>query len=237
MTLFESQATLSPTWSEPRSFERWRFRDILDIHHAFGDGKAGLEAEAEGCEPGGSLGTDGEESQELEQATMVASSMTQPESQDLAEWIMKAHPELKFVGKAPQYKLSNSSLSSNKLGSNLSRNKSNGSGSGSRVEQAGIIVIDDTPPQSQDSKKLGNSDPITNGIENVEMVSPVKTPCSLTKLDSQSGNLRKTQDQNESQSGGLGESALIFSQPSLDPLHAFLDIFEGASSLPEDSQL
>ena len=237
LKLFESQTTISPTWSQPRSFERWRLRDILDSQRAFGDGKAGLEAEAEGREPGGSLGTDGEESQNLEKAAMMASSMTQPESQDLTEWILKAHPELRFAGKAPPYKSSSSSLNSNKSGSDSSKNKSNGSGSGGRSEQVGIIVIDDTPPPSQNSKKSDNSDPITNRIENVGMVSPVKTPSSLTESDSQSGNLRETQEQDESQSGGLGESALIFSQPSLDPLHAFLDIFEGASSLPQDSQL
>ena len=156
MMLFESQATLSPAWSEPRSFEEWRFRDVLDSQYAFGGGKAGLEAEAEGHEPGGSLDADGEESQELEETAMMASSMTQPESQDFAEWIMKAHPELRFVGKAP-------------------------------------------------SCKSGNSSP--------------------------------TREHDESQSGGLGESALISSQPSLEPLHAFLDIFGGASSLPQDSQL
>ena len=105
MILFESQVTLS----EPRSFGRWRFGDILDSQHVFGDGKAGLEAEAEGHEPGGSLDADGEESQELEEVATMASSMTQPESQDFAEWIMKAHPELRFAGKAPSCKSGNSS--------------------------------------------------------------------------------------------------------------------------------
>ena len=234
--LFESQVTLSPTWSQPRSFEKWRLRDLLyESQRGFGDGKAGLEAEAEGREPGGSGSgrTDGEEPEELEKEVMMASSMTEAESQDLAEWFSRFRPELKFGGKAPQYKSGASSHgSSSKSGPDLAKN-----GSGSRVEQVGVIVIDDTPPTSQNSKE-SDPDPITNRIDNVGMISsPVKTSDSLTESDSQSGGSRKVQeDPLESQGPGLGESALIFSQPSPDPLRAFLDMFEGASSMPQDSQ-
>jgi len=235
--LFESQATLSPTWSQPRSFEKWRLRDLLyESQHGFGDGKAGLEAEAEGREPGGSGSgrTDGAESEELEKDMMMASSMTEAESQDLAEWFSRVHPELKHGGKAPQYKSGASSHgSSSKSGPDSAKR-----GSGGRVEQDGVIVIDDTPPTSQNSKG-SEPDPITNRIDNVGMVSssPVKTSDSLTESDSQSGGSRKVQDDAlESQGPGIGESALIFSQLSPDPLRAFLDMFEGASSMPQDSQ-
>ena len=237
LKLFESQMTLSPTWSQPRSFERWRLRDLLDSQRAFGDGKAGLEAEAEGHEPGGGTGTDGEESEESEKAAMMASSITEAESQDFTEWFLRTHPELKYAGKAPPYKSGSSSLRSSKSGSDSTKNKNDGNenGSGSRVEQVGIIVIDDTPPTSQNSKKSDNSDFIKNRIENVGMVSPVS---SLTESDSQiSAGLKKAQDDGESQDvSGLGESALAFSQPTLDPLMAFLDIFDGGSSVPQDSQ-
>ena len=236
--LFDSQVTHSPTWSQPRSFERWRLRDFLDSQRAFGDGKAGLEAEAEGREPGEGSGTNGEESEEseeLQRAAMMASSVTEADSQDLIEWFSRVRPELKFAGKAPQSKSSNSSLRSNKSGPDSAKDNANGNGSGSRIDQVGTIVIDDTPPPSQNSKKSDNADPITNRIENVGMVSPVKTASSLTESDSQSGGSRQTQGNVESQ-GGIPESALIFSQPTLDPLMAFLDIFEGASSMPQDSQ-
>ena len=233
--LFESQVTHSPTWSQPRSFERWRLRDVLDSQRAFGDGKAGLEAEAEGREPGEGLPTNGDESEESERAAMMASSMTEADSQDLIEWFARVRPELKFVGKAPQSKSSNSSLRSNKSGSDSAKDNANGNGSGSRVDQVDVIVVDDTPPPSQDFRKPDNADPITNRIENVGKVSPVETSSSLTESDSQSGGVRKTQDQEGSQ-GGIGDSALVFSQPTLDPLMAFLDIFEGASSVARDSQ-
>ena len=49
------------------------------------------------------------------------------------------------------------------------------------------------------------------------MISPAKTANGLTDSDSRSGNLGETQEQG-GVSGGLGESALIFSQPSLGPL-------------------
>ena len=198
----------------------------------FDDGKAGLEAEAEGREPGEGSKVDGEESEELETAEMMASSVTEAESQDLVEWLSRAHPELKFGGKAPQYKSSSSSLRSNKSGPDSAKNNANGNGSGSRVEQVGIIVIDDTPPSSQNSKK-SDPDPITNRIDNVGMVSPAKIPGSLTESESLSGGSRKAEDESQS---GLGESALIFSQLTPDPLKAFLDMFEGASSMPQDSQ-
>jgi len=151
INLFESQVTLSPTWSQPRSFEKWRLGDLLhESQRGFGDGKAGLEAEAEGREPGGSGSgrTDGEESEELEKEAMMASSMTEAESQDLAEWFSRVHPELKYGGKAPQYKSGASSHgSSSKSGPDSAKN-----GSGSRVEQVGVIVIDDTPLTSQNPK-------------------------------------------------------------------------------------
>jgi hypothetical protein len=88
LKFFDSQTTLSPMWSQPRSFERWRIRDLLDSHHAFGDGKVGLEVEAGGRELGEGLrATDSEEeSEELAKAAeMMASSTTEAESQDLAE--------------------------------------------------------------------------------------------------------------------------------------------------------
>ena len=234
MKLFESQVTLSPTWSQPRSFERWRLaRDLLDeSQRGLDHGKAGLEAEAEGREPGEGLRVDGEESEELEKAAMMASSMTEAESQDLTEWFSRVHPELKFGGKAPQYKSSNSSLKSSKPDLDSAKNNANENGSGSRVDQVGIIVIDDTPPSSQNSKK-SDPDPITNRIDNVGMVSSAKTSSSLTESESQSGGLRKAEDESQ---GGPGEPALMFSQPTPDPLRAFLDMFEGASSVPQDSQ-
>lgn len=228
MKLFESQATLSPVWSQPRSFERWRLRDILDESQCVpGNGKAGLEAEAEGREPGESLRTDGEESGELERAAMMASSITEAESQDLAEWFSRVHPELKFGGKAPQFKPDTSSSTS---GPDSSKSNQNENGPGNRVEQVGIIVIDDTPPSSQNSKK---PDPIANRIDNVGMVPSAETPSSITKSESQSGGSRKVGDESQ---GGVGESALVFSQLTPDPLRAFLDMFEGASSMPRDSQ-
>lgn len=233
--MFESQATHSPTWSQPRSFEKWRLRDILDSQRAFSGGKAGLEAEAEGREPGEALRADEEDSEELEKAAMMASSVTEAESQDLAELFLRTHPEFKFGGKAPPWKSNSSSLRSSKSGSDSAKNR-NENGSGSRVEQVGTIVIDDTPPPSQNSKKSDNPDPVMNRIESVGMVSPVKNPSSLTESDSQSGGSRKGQGHDESQGGSLGESALAFSQPSMDPLMAFLDIFERPSSLPQDSQ-
>ena len=233
MKLFESQVTLSPTWSQPRSFERWRLRDLLDeSQHGLVDGKAGLEAEAEGREPGEGTKTSGEESEELEKEAMMASSMTEAESQDLAEWFSRVHPELKFGGKASQYKSDASLLRSSKSGPDSAKNNTNENGSGSRVEQVGTIIIDDTPPTSQDSKK-SDPDPITSRIDNVGIVSPVKTTSSLTESESQSGGSRKVEIESQ---GGLGESALIFSQPTPDPLKAFLDMFEGASSMPQDSQ-
>lgn len=232
MKLFESQATLSPTWSQPRSFERWRFRDLDESQRGLGNGKAGLEAEAEGREPGDGLRTDGEESEELEKAAAMASSVTEAESQDLVEWLSRVHPELKFGGKAPQYKSSTSSLKSTTSAPDSAKNNANENGSGSRVDQAGIIVIDDTPPSSQNSKK-SDTDSITSRIDNVGMVLPIKTSSSLTESESQSGGSRKAEDESQ---GGLGESALIFSQPTPDPLRAFLDMFEGASSMPRDSQ-
>jgi len=234
--LFESQATFSPTWSQPRSFERWRLRDLLyENQHGLDDGKAGLEAEAEGREPGEGLGTGSEESEESEKVAMMASSMTEADSQDLTEWFSRVHPELKFGGKAPQYKSSaSSSLKSNKPAHDSTKNNTGGNGSGSRIEQVGIIIIDDTPPTSQDSRK-SNPDPITNRIDNVGMVSSVKTSSSLTESESQSGGSRKAEGRGESQ-GGLGESALVFSQLTPDPLRAFLDMFDGGSSVPQDSQ-
>ena len=88
MKFFENQVTLSPTLSQPRSFERWRLRDLLDeSQHGFDDGKAQLEAEAEGCEPGESGRMDGEELEELEKGVMMANSMTEVESQAPPDYI------------------------------------------------------------------------------------------------------------------------------------------------------
>ena len=167
---------------------------------------------------------------------MTTSSVTEADSQDLIEWFSRVRPELKFVGKAPQSKSSNSSLRSNKSGPDSAKDNVNGDGSGSQINQVGTIIIDDTPPPSQSSKKSNNVDPITNQppIENMGLVSPVKTASSLTESDSQSGGLRRAQDSAESQ-GGVLESSLVFSQPKMDPLMAFLDIFEGASSMSQDS--
>ena len=104
LKFFESQTTPSPTWSQPRSFERWRLRDLSDSQSTFGDGKAGLEAEAEGYEPGEGLrAVDGDKSPELENGATAASSMTEAESQDMTEWLLRTHPELKFGGRAPPY--------------------------------------------------------------------------------------------------------------------------------------
>lgn len=207
MKLFDSRAALSPTWSQPRSFERWSLRDFLNGQCAFGDGKAGLEAEAEGCEPGEDSETDEERPDGLEGVMTRASSVTEEESQEMAEWFSKVHPELRFVGKAPRYESGDPLSGSNKSGSDPAGN------SRSQAERVGIVAIE------------------------AGMASPVKAPSSLTESDSQSGSLKKTQKRDESQNSGLGESALIFSQPSLDPLHAFLDIFERASSSPRDSQV
>lgn len=228
--------THSPTWSQPRSFERWRLRDLLDSQRAFGEGKAGLEAEAEGREPGEGLGTtDGEESGEMEKAAMMASSLTEPESQDLLELLLRNNPELKYAGKAPPCESSSSSLRSSKSGSDSAKQNEKENGSGNRTEQVGIIVIDDTPAPSQDSKRSDNPDPITNRIGNVGMMPSTGTQSSLTESESYSGGSRNVQDHDESQGGGLGESDLVFSQPTLDPLMGFLDIFEG-TSIPLDSQ-
>ena len=233
MKLFESQATLSPTWSQPRSFERWRLaRDLDESQRGLDNGKAGLEAEAEGREPGEGLGIDGEESEESEKVAMMASSMTEAESQDLAEWFLRVRPELKFGGKAPQYKSSNSSLRSNKSDPDSAKNNVNENGSGSRVDQVGIIVIDDTPPSSQNSKK-SDLDPITNRIDNFGRVSHVRTSSSLTESESQSGGSRKVEGESQ---GSLGESSLMSSQPTPAPLREFLDMLERASSMPHDSQ-
>ena len=226
MKLFESQATLSPAWSQPRSFERWRLREILDESQpGFGDGKAGLEAEAEGREPGG-------ESEELEMQAMMASSMTEAESQDLAEWFSRFRPELRFGGLAPPYKSGASSHESNKSGLDTSKKDAIGSGTGGQVEQLGTIVIDDTPPTSQNSKGP-DPDPVTSRIDSVGIIPHAKIPSSLTESESQSGGSRKVIEESQ---GGIDESALIFSQPSQDPLSAFLDMFDGASSMPLDSQ-
>ena len=236
LKFFESQTTLSPTWTQPRSFERWRLRDLLDSQRAFGDGKAGLEAEAEGREPGEGLKTtDGEEPEELANSAMAASSITEAESQDVAEWLLSVNPELRFGGKAPPYKSGSSSLRSSKCGS--VKGNGNESGPGNRVEQVGIIVIDDTPPSSQSSKKSNKPDHIVNRIENVGMVPPVDTASSLTESDSQSGSSGKAQGHGVSQDGGgLGESPLAFSSLTLSPLMGFLDIFERGSGVTQDSQ-
>ena len=225
LKLFESQTTLSPTWSQPRSFERWRLRDFLDGQRAFGSGKAGLEAEAEGREPGG-------ESEELENAPAMASSVTEAESQDMVPWLLENNPGTTYGGKAPPR---SSPPKPSKPGPDSVKNDGNENGSGSRVEQVGIIEIDDTPPPSQNSQK--SDDSADRHIEDVGMIPPVgNTQSSLTESDSQSAGSGRGQSQEESHPGGLDESDLVFSQPTLDPLRAFLDIFEGGSSIPQDSQ-
>ena len=70
----------------------------------------------------------------------------------------------------------------------------------------GIIVTDDTPPSSQNSKK-SDLDPITNRIDNFGRVSPVRTSSSLTESESQSGGSRKVEGESQ---GSLGESTLMF---------------------------
>ena len=197
---------LSPTWSQPRSLERWRFEDILDEgQHGFGDGKAGLEAEAEGHEPGGGERT---------------SSMTEAESQDLAEWFLRIRPELRFGGQAPSYNSGASSRESSKSA------KDDAIGNGT-------TIIDDTrSPTCQNSKGL-DPDPTTNHTDNVRTIPHPEVPGSLTESESQTGGSRKLLEESQ---GGIGESGLIFSQPSRDPLGAFLDMFEAASSTPLDSQ-
>jgi hypothetical protein len=222
LEIFESQMTLSPTWSQPRSFERWRLRDLLDGPHAFGDGKAGLEAEAEGqevCE--GLRTTDWEESED----SMVASSITEAESQDVTEWLLRVHPELKIGGKAPPYE---SSSSSRKSGSDSAKNNRNKRSSGSQAEQSEVIVADNTPPSGRNFKKSGRPDPIVNHVEKKGKMSPDKTLNSLAESEPQSGGSGGAEDHGEIQDGGLSES--------LDPLTEFLDIFEGGSSMqPQDS--
>ena len=102
LKFFESPTTYSPTWSQVRSFERWRLRDLSQ--HTFEDGRAGLEAEAEGYEPGEALGTINRgELQEFDKSapSTTAGSITEEESQDVTEWLLRIHPELKFGGKAP----------------------------------------------------------------------------------------------------------------------------------------
>ena len=136
LKFFESQTTLSPTWSQPRSFEKWRLRDseFYNGQHAFGDGKAGLEAEAEGHEPGEESRTaDGEESEESEKGVSLASSVTEEESQDATEWLLRVNPGLKYAGKAPPCK---PSPSSRKSGSDSTRDNGNERRSGSQVEES-----------------------------------------------------------------------------------------------------
>ena len=136
LELFESPTVLGLMWRQPaRSFGRPRLQDILDAQRAFGDGKVGLETEAEGYEPG--------------------------------EWLRTMDGELE--------EMENS---------------------------------------SQNSKKSDRLDPITNHIENVGTMSPVKTPSSRTE----------------------SESSQALSQSAQEPLMAFLDIFEENSML-QDSQL
>ena len=69
------------------------------------------------------------------------------------------------------------------------------------------------------------------------MISPVKSQNSLPESDSQSGGSRRAGNRSESQGSGINESALIFSQPSLDPLMAFLDIFEGGARFKDHHPL
>lgn len=163
LKLFESPISLSPAWSQPRSFEQWRLRDLREERHAFGDGKAGLEAEAEGHEPGEGLRTmDGKEPKdEADKEATMASSITEPESRNVTEWLLEVHKELEIGGKGPH--------------------------------------------------------------------------SSLAESGPQSGGSEIAYDRGESQGGGPSESPSTFSPPDLDPLAAFLDMFEGGSSTPQDS--
>ena len=56
-----------------------------------------MEAEAEGCEPGRML--DGGD-QESGGAVTAASSVTEPESQDMVELLLRTRPELNYAGNA-----------------------------------------------------------------------------------------------------------------------------------------
>ena len=104
LELFETQ-TLSPPWSQPRSFERRRLRDHLDSQHPCASGRAGLEAEAEGHEPGEGLRPDELENLEDidERETVTASSVTEADSQDMVEALLKKYPECRYAGDAPEY--------------------------------------------------------------------------------------------------------------------------------------
>ena len=115
----------------------------------------------------------------------MASSTTEAESQDLAEWFSRVHPELRFMGQASPYK------------SRASSHKSSKSAKDDAIRN-GTITINDTPPTCQNSKGLD-------------------------------GGSRKVVEESQ---GGMGESGSIFSQPGQDPLGAFLDMLEGASSMP-----
>ena len=92
----KSQA-LNPVWSQPRSLERQGFWGLLDeSQHSLSGGRAGLEAEVEGHELGEGIGMD----------EVDSGSVTEPESDDTAEWFVRVHPELTYGGKAPLCKSS-----------------------------------------------------------------------------------------------------------------------------------
>ena len=213
-----------------------RLQDLLESRHAFGSGKEWLKAEADGREPGDELPMlDGEDSHELEEVTASASSesITEPESEDVLVRVMRENPGLRYAGKAPPYVSGSCLPGSSKSGSFKASRVENGSVS--QVKQVGIIITDGTPPASQ---SLDHTDPTTSSVENLETVSPVGTSSGLTKPETQSGSsaISKTRDRSKSQSHSLNESALTFSQPTIGPLVAFLDMLERGSSAPWESQ-
>ena len=71
----------------------------------------------------------------------MVSSMTEAESQDLAEWFSRVHPELRFMGQASPYKSGASSHESSKSAKD-------------DAIRNGAIIINDTPPTCQNSKGL-----------------------------------------------------------------------------------
>jgi len=170
-----------------------------------------------------------------EEVTMRASSesVTEPESEDVLVRVMRENPGLRYAGKAPPYVSGSCLPGSSKSGSFKASRVENGSVS--QVKQVGIIITDGTPPASQ---SLDHTDPTTSSVENLETVSPVGTSSGLTKPETQSGSsaISKTRDRSKSQSHSLNESALTFSQPTIGPLVAFLDMLERGSSAPWESQ-
>ena len=256
----------------------------MQSHRYFRDGKAGLEAEAEGREPGEELrASDGEES---EKGARMASSVTEEDSQDMVNYLLRANPGLKYAGKAPPCRSgpssgeSRSDFNSGKSGrpdpagleaeaeehepgEELRASDGEESEKGVRMASSvteegsqdmvdyllranpGLKYAGKAPPcrsspssgesrSDFDSKKSGRPDPIKNNIKKGK-ASPVKTPRSLTESEPQSGGSGGTRDHGGSQGGSLSDSTLTFTQPTLGPLTAVLDMFEEGSSVPYGS--